>query len=267
MEAGPPIDHRLGVFCDLPVQIRHRLIPVDLDGVPGTDGDAASAAHAAAVVDVGLPLRNGQGAVGADPGTHPAAHAVFMVHMGLSGVVLLHLPGPAAAAHADVFQSAAEARLLMALEVGQGDEHVGIHDGPTDLGLLHQLTAHHRHSHLVAALDAVCDDDLTSRGHGVESVETRRIQMIQPILPSPYIQGVAVGEEGLATPLLHEICHRLGPVGPQEGQIARFTKVHFDGHELPVEIDLAHPGGFHEAGQLLLEILVEIRPQICPINF
>ena len=37
--------------------------------------------------------------------------------------------------------------------------------------------------------------------------------------------------------------------------------------ELPVEIDLAHPGGFHEAGQLLLEILVEIRPQICPINF
>ena len=80
--------------------------------------------------------------------------------------------------------------------------------------------------------------------------------MIQPILPSPYIQGVAVGEEGLATPLFHEICHRLGPVGPQEGQIARFTKVHFDGHELPVEVDFAHPGSFHEAGQLLLEILL-----------
>ena len=91
--------------------------------------------------------------------------------------------------------------------------------------------------------------------------------MIQRILASADIQGVAVGEEGLAAQLLHEICHRLGPVGPQEGQIARFTKVHFDGHELPVEIDLAHPGGFHEAGQLLLEILVEIRPQICPINF
>ena len=93
------------------------------------------------------------------------------------------------------------------------------------------------------------------------------LTMGNSVLPSAYIQGVAVGEEGLATPLLHEICHRLGPVGPQEGQIARFTKVHFDGHELPVEIDLAHPGGFHEAGQLLLEILVEIRPQICPINF
>ena len=74
--------------------------------------------------------------------------------------------------------------------------------------------------------------------------------MIQPILPSPYIQGVAVGEEGLATPLFHEICHRLGPVGPQEGQIARFTKVHFDGHELALHVQLTDPGRQAQAAEL-----------------
>ena len=84
--------------------------------------------------------------------------------MGLAGVVLLHFSGPAAAAHADVLQRAAEARLLVALEMAQGDEHVGVHHGPADPGLLHIFAAAHRHLRLVVALEAVGDDDLAAGG-------------------------------------------------------------------------------------------------------
>ena len=181
--------------------------------------------------------------------------------------MLLHLSGPTAAAHADVFQSAAEARLLMALEVGQGDEHVGIHDGPADLGLLHQLAAHHRHSHLVAALDAVCDDDLASRGQGIEAVETRRIQMIQPVLPSAYIQGVTVGEEGLATRSFTKSATVLAQLGRRKARLPGSPKCILIATNFRSKSISPIPAVFHEAGQLLLEILVEIRPQICPINF
>ena len=154
----------------------------------------------------------------------------------------------------------------MALEVGQGDEHVGIHDGPADLGLLHQLTARHRHSHLVAALDAVCDDDLTSRGHGVEAVETRRIQMIQPILPSPYIQGVAVGEEGLAAQLLDDIRDGTGVVGAQKAQVAQLAKVNLDGDELVLKVDLLNTGATDEAFELVELALASMRAQVGEVH-
>ena len=60
-------------------------------------GDAPAAANALAVVNAGLAVRNGDGAVGADLRTHAAADAVGLLHMGLAGVVLLHLACPGAA--------------------------------------------------------------------------------------------------------------------------------------------------------------------------
>ena len=267
MEAGPPVHHRLGIFGDLPVQIGDRLVPVHPDGVPGTDGDAPAAAHAPAVVDGGLAVRNGDAVVGADAGAGAAAHAVVLGHMGLPGVVLLHLTGPAAAAHADVLQRAAEARLLVALEMGQGDEHVRVHHRPADLGLLHIFAAAHRHLHLVVALEAVGDDDLAAGGQGGEPVEHGGVHVVQGVFPPAYIQGVAVGQEGLAAPLLHEVCHGLGPVGPQKGQVAGLAEVQLDGRELVLKVDLAHTGGFHQTGQLLGQIFPIVGPQVGPINF
>ena len=154
----------------------------------------------------------------------------------------------------------------MALEVGQGDEHIGIHDGAADLGGLHILAARHRHLHLVVALQTIGDEDLTAGGHGVEAVEHSAVQMIQCVLPPAHIQGVAVRQEGLAAPLLHKVRHRPGPVGPQKRQIARLAKVHLDGHILLIEIDIAHARRFHQTGQLLLQILMIIRPQVGKID-
>ena len=62
-----------------------------------------------------LPVGDDGRAVGADLPALAAADAQLFGHVGLAGVVLLHLTGAAAAAHADFFQAAAEARLLVAL--------------------------------------------------------------------------------------------------------------------------------------------------------
>ena len=266
VEAGAAIHHRLGVLGDFVVQVGSALVPVDLHGVLGTDGDTTAAAHAPVVVDVHLAVLDNGCAVGTYLAALAAADALLLRHMGLARVVLLHLTGAAAAAHADVLQTAAEARCLVSLEVGQGDEHIRVHDGAPDLGVLHILAAGHRHLHLVAALQAVGNNDLTAGGHGIEAIEHGTVHVVQRVLAAAHVQGVAVGQEGLAAPLLHEVRHRPRPVGTQERQVARLTKVQLDGHEFILEVDVAHTGGLHQAGQLLLQILMHVRPQVGKIN-
>ena len=48
-------------------------------------------------------------------------------------MAVLALTGPGAAAHADVLDGSAEAGHLVALEVGEADEHIRVHDGPANL--------------------------------------------------------------------------------------------------------------------------------------
>ena len=193
--------------------------------------------------------------MGADLGAGPAADALLLLDEGLAGVVLLHLAGPGAAAHADVLQGAAHARLLMALEVGQGDEHVRVHHRPADLGGLHVLAALHRDLHLVVALQAVGDQDVAAGGIGGEAVDVGGFDVVQGVLPAAHVQRVAVRQEGLAAVGLHQVRHGPGPVGPEIGQVARLAEVHLDGHILAVHVDVAEAGGLHQTGQLLGKIL------------
>ena len=262
MEAGAAVHHRLGVLGDLVIQVGGALVPVDLHRVLGTDGDAAPAAHTFVVVDVRLAVFDDGRAVGADPAALAAADAVFLRHVGLARVVLLHLTGAAAAAHADVLQAAAEARRLVPLEMGQGDEHIRVHDGAADLGVLHILAARHGHLHLVAALQTVGNDDLAAGGHGVEAVEHGAVHVVQGVLTPAHVQGVAVGEERLTAPFLYKIRHGPRPIGAQERQVSRLAEVQLDGHELILKVDIAHTGGLHQAGQLLLEIFMHVGPQV-----
>ena len=62
---------------------------------------------------------------------------------------------------------------------------------------------------------------------------------------------------GLAALILHQIRHHSGPLGPQEGQIARLAQMHLDSHVLAVHVNVAEAGGHDEAGELLQQILPE----------
>ncbi len=76
--------------------------------------------------------------------------------------MLHHLAGPGAAAHADVLEGTPKTGGLVALKVGQADEHIGVHDGAADLGGLAVLAVGHRHFHLIRAAQAVADQDLAA---------------------------------------------------------------------------------------------------------
>src|SRR5699024_4384765 len=151
MEARPSVHDRLGVLRDLAVEHDVGLVVAAADRVGRAHADAAAAADAFVVVDMRLCVRDGDGVVRADAGAHAAAHAGVLVDLRLARVVLLHLARARAAAHADVLERAAEARSLMALEVGQGDEYIRVHNGLPDLGLLDVLAALDRYIGLVRA--------------------------------------------------------------------------------------------------------------------
>ena len=206
--------------------------------------------------------------MGADLGAGVAAYAQLLLDEGFAGVVLLHLARTGAATHADVFQAAAEARLLVALEMGQGDEHIGVHHRPADLGLLYILAALYGDSHLVIALQTVGNNDMAAGGIGGKTVDVGRFHVIQRVFAAADIQGVAVRQEGLAALTFYQIRHGFGPVGAEIGHVARLAEMHFDGHIFAVHVDVAESGGHHQAGQLLGQVFTPTgAAEICEINF
>ena len=267
VEAGTALNHRFGVLGDFLVQDIVGLIGGRLHRVPGTDADTSSAAHAFVVINGGLPVSDGDGVMGADFGTLAAADAVFLVHMGLAGTVLLHFSGPGAAAHADVFQSSAEAGGLMALEMRQGNEHIRVHHRLTDFGLLYIFAALHGNQRLVGAFQAVGNDHMTAGGEGGKSIFIGTFQMIQRIFPASHIQGVAVGEKWLAAQLFHHIRHRFGVIGAQVSQISRLAEVNFDGNVFFVKINGSDPRFFDQPFQFLRKADRVVGSQIGKIYF
>ena len=82
------------------------------------------------------------------------------------------------------------------------------------------------------------------------------------------VQRVAVGQEGLAALILHQVHHHLGPVGPQVGHVAGLAEVHFDGHIFVVHVNAAEPGGHDQTGQLLGQVFPPTgAAEICKVNF
>ena len=196
-----------------------------------------------------------------------AAAALVLMDDGLTVVVLGFLAGAAAAAHAQILDGAAEARHLVALEVVEADDDVGVHDGAADVGLLDVLAAVDGDGNVVGALEAVADEDGAAHRHGGEAVLPGAVKVLQGILAAARIQGVAVGQEGLAAQLLDHIGHSLGVVGTQETQVAQLAEVHLDGNELAVHIDLVNAGLLHQPLELGGQTLPQSGAEVGKIDF
>ena len=251
MEAGAVVADRSGVLGHLPVQLLVGAFVGGIHGVKAAGTDAAAAALALVVVDDSLVLLvvgNGVGA--ALLGAAVAAPAQALLHCRLAGGVLLHLAGPGAAAHADVLDGTPKAGGLVALEVGQADEHIRVHDGAADLGGLAVFAARHRHLHLIGAAQTVGDEHLTAGSHGPEAVELGTGQVFQRVLAATRVQGIAVGQERHTALLLAQVGHGLGVVGAQVSQVAQLPEMHFDGHELAVHVNVLDAGGDAQTAQL-----------------
>ena len=132
-----------------------------------------SAAFAKLLVDDRLVFNVGNRVRAAFLRAATTAAAKLLVDADLARRMLLHLARAAAAAHADVLDRAAEARLLVPLEVREADEDVGVHDGAADLRRLQHAGVLDRHFEFVRAAQTVADDDLTARRRRVEAVDVR----------------------------------------------------------------------------------------------
>ena len=275
MEARATVDDGLGVLGDLAVEHVGRGVIAGLDAVLVACRNAATAAHAAIVVDGGHVHRAGvavgklalagvverDSVVRADLFAGTAANAVLGRDVRLAGGMLLHLAGAAAAAHAQVLHGAAKAGLLMTLKVGEADHDIGIHERLTDLGLVHVLAALDRDKRLVGALEAVGNDDLATRSIRGKAVLVGGIDVLERVFAATDIERVAVGEEGLAAQLLHDIRDGAGVVGAQKAQVAQLAKVN-----LVLEVDLLDTGVTDEALELVELALASMRAQVGEVH-
>ena len=280
VEARAAVDDGLGVLGDLAVEHVGRGVIAGLDAVLVACRNAAAAAHAAIVVD-GSDVDRAGAAVGklalagvverdsvvrADLFAGTAANAVLGRDVRLAGGMLLHLAGTAAASHAQVLHGAAKTGLLMALKVGEADHDIGIHKCLTDLGLAHVLAALDRDKRLVGALEAVGDDDLATRGIRGKAVLVGGVDVLERVFAATDIERVAVGEEGLAAQLLHDVCDGAGVVGAQKAQIAQLAKVNLDGDKLVLEVDLLNAGAANEALEFVELALASMRAQVGEVH-
>ena len=251
VEAGAACADGGGILGHLAVQHLVGAVVLRVDGVKVAGTDAAAAALALCLINDGLVvLVVGDGVRAALLGAAVAAAAQALLHRRVTGSVLLHLARAGTAAHADILDGTAEAGGLVALEVGQADEHIRVHDGTADLGGLAVFAARHRHLHLIGAAQTVGDEHLTAGGHGPEAVELGTGQVFQRVLAAARVQGVAVGQERQTALLLAQVGHGLGVVGAQVSQVAQLPEMHFDGHELAVHVNVLDAGGDAQTAQL-----------------
>ena len=81
-----------------------------------------------------------------------AADAFFGYNVRFAVVVHFHLACTAAAAHANVFNNAAEAGHFVSFKMIQADDNIGVHQRLADFGFFYQFAVRHRHISLVRAL-------------------------------------------------------------------------------------------------------------------
>ena len=256
MEARAPLHDGLGILRHLAVEQVAVRVAHALNGIHRAHGDAAAAADAFVRVDVHLAVLDRRGVVGADLAARAAADALGLVHGGLAVGVHFLLARAGAAAHAEIFDRATDARGLVALEVGQGDDDIGIHQCAADAGVLYILAVN-RNGDIVRALQAVGNDDMAARRIRREAVDIGGLDVVERVLAAADIERVAVRQERLAAELAHKIRDGLCIIRAQVGQVARLAEVHFNGDVAVLEIDLIHPRRQQQTGELLLDVFLQ----------
>ena len=152
-------------------------------------------------------------------------------------------------------QRAADAGHLVALEVREGDDRVGVHERAADEGLLHVLAVREGDGHVVRALESVRDDHVAARGERREAVLVGGGDMVERVLAAAHVERVRVREERHPARRADGVHERLRPVRTEVREAAGLAEVGLDGGELSVEAELLEAGGFEEARELLLEVL------------
>ena len=159
--------------------------------------------------------------------------------------MLVLLARAGAAAHADVLQRSAEARLLVSLEVRKAYEYICVHDRSADFRVLDVLAPDDGNLDVVGTFKPVSDDDRTADGERREAVFPCALHVLDGVFAASGIERVAVGQKRDTARLLDHIHDRPCIVRAQEAEVAKLTEVHLDGDKLFLHVDFVHACGFN----------------------
>ena len=240
----------LGIFRHLTVE---EIIGIPLtvaDSIKGACTDAAAAALADILMDHSLIVLIGDGIGAALFRATTASAAELRIDPAFSGGMLLHLACTAARAHAQILNSAAEARHLVALEMRKADDDICIHNSTADLSRFAVFRIFYRNLDLIRTAQTVGDDDLAARCHRVEAVVVCTVEMLESMLAAARIQCVAVREERDTALRLHEVNDSLCILRTKVCEIAQLTEMHFNGNEFAFHINILNTCGEAETLEL-----------------
>ena len=238
-----------------------------IDRIEGAGADTPAAALAEALVDDGFARIIGNRIGAAFLRAFAAAAAEVRIDHGFSLIMLLHFSGPAAAAHAQVLDGAAETGELVALEMAEDNNDIRIVQRPADIGFPAEFAIRHRDRDIVRSLQAVRNDVMTSGRHIVEAVDIRIQQMIHRVFPGTGIERVTVREEGLSAVFLDQVGNGFYIIGPQVREIPELAEMQLDGHKLPFKVDFVHSGQFAKVLEFYALAYIQPRTEISKIHF
>jgi hypothetical protein len=102
-------------------------------------------------------------------------------------------------------------------------------------------------------LRAIADDHVAARRGFVKPVQLGAGEVLQGVFPGSRIKGVAIGQEGFATQFFDQIGNGFRVIGAKIRKVAQFAKMHLDGNELPIKIDVLIPAAIIKRRSLLVK--------------
>ena len=238
MEARTAMTDCLRILCHLAIQHLIRAAVRIVYRVKAAGSDTSSAALALIIINDCLFIHVRNRVASTLLCATMTAAAQLLMNRRLSARMLLHLSGTASAAHTNILQGTAKAGRLMALKMGQADKNICVHDRMSDQRRLAVLTIYDRYLDLIRSAQSISDQDLTSGGNTVESVQVRTLQMLQRILSASRVKRIAVSQKWHTTLLLTQICYCFRIVRTQKSQISKLPKMHLDRNKLSIHVDV-----------------------------
>ena len=154
VEARSSVHHGFRIFSHAAIQHLVRVIVFEANGIEIASAETSAATNAFFGIDrhfLGFFVEN-KSAVCALTQTKTATAAFGFFDKGLAAAVLFCFARTGTATHADILDRTSEAGHVMALEMGKTDEHVGIHNGSSDLCVLDIFTADNGNLDIVRTL-------------------------------------------------------------------------------------------------------------------
>ena len=134
----------------------------------------------------------------------------------------------------------------MSLEMCQTDKDIRIHHCTSDLGCFDIFTTFYRYINIIRAFKTIRNNDRTSYRQRCKTILPCTFHMFKGILSAARIHRITICQKRLATQRFYQISHCPGIIRAKEAQIAQFTKMHFNGYELTVHIQLLNACFFQQ---------------------